>query len=121
MCGEHGYALPLHGDNGGPPCCPLCIGKWHAEHGRRRRTGRIVIRALKAYEEAGGQWKDFDKLKLAAMGLVDLDPLGYLAGMANIEDEATIELTTELLTATLQLTHPDHHPPERRELAVQRG
>jgi hypothetical protein len=29
----------------------------------------------------------------------------------------SVELTSELLTDVLRLTHPDHHPPERRELA----
>jgi hypothetical protein len=54
ICGKHDYVTPLHDDAGGPMCCLLCKGTWHAEHGRRRRTGRIVIRALNAYEEAGG-------------------------------------------------------------------
>jgi hypothetical protein len=118
VCNKRDYLTPLHGDNGGPMCCLLCKGSWHAEHGRRRRTGRIVIRALKAYEEAGGKWNDFDKLKLsAATGLFrGLDPLGYLADTADTIDE-TVDLTSELLNDTLSLVHPDKHPPERRELA----
>src|SRR5262245_40713402 len=42
-CGEYTVLLPLHGGKGGPLRCPLCIGKWNAEHGRKRRLGRIVI------------------------------------------------------------------------------
>jgi len=119
ICHKRDYLTPLHGDNGGLMCCLLCKGTWHAEHGRRRRTGRIVIRALKAYEEAGGNWSDFDKLKLSSMAggfFRDLDPLGYLADTADTIDE-TIDLTSELLKDTLSLVHPDKHPPERRELA----
>jgi hypothetical protein len=51
-CGKHGYVTPLHGERGGPLCCLLCVGEWHGEHGRRMRTGRIVIRAMNAYEDA---------------------------------------------------------------------
>jgi len=40
--------MALHGKNGGPMCCLLRSGKWHAEHGRRRHLGRIVIRAMMA-------------------------------------------------------------------------
>jgi hypothetical protein len=103
-------------------CCLLCKGQWHAEHGRRRRTGRIVIRALNAYEEAGGNiWRDLDKLKLSCGGGVlgldlDLDPLGYMADTTRPTHE-TVELTSELLADAIRLTHPDQHPPERRELA----
>jgi hypothetical protein len=69
-CGAHGYVMPLHGGRGGPQFCPLCAGAWHAEHGRRRRAARVVIKALKAYDKAGGSLygKDFDELKLTASG-----------------------------------------------------
>ena len=85
-CGESTALFPLHGEKGGPVRCPLCLGKWHAEHGRRRNRGRIVIRAIKGYLDGGGKWDDVDKLKLAAAGtdLFDLDPLGYMAGTAKI-------------------------------------
>ena len=53
-CGEGSFLIPLHGGKGGPPRRPLCVGKWNAEHGRRRRTGRIVIRAIKAFMETPG-------------------------------------------------------------------
>jgi len=65
-CGEHSFLIPLHGGKGGPLRCPLCVGKWNAEHGRRRRTGRIVIRAMKAFFDAGGKYDDIDKLKTSA-------------------------------------------------------
>jgi hypothetical protein len=75
---------PLHGDQGGPMVCHICAGKWHAEHGRRRKAGRVVVRAIIAYEAAGGKWSDVDKLKTSALyGTAPwhaLDPLGYMAG-----------------------------------------
>src|SRR5262249_54905687 len=117
-CREFTVLAPLHGDKGGPLRCALCIGAWHAEHGRRRNRGRIVIRAIKGYLDGGGKWDDVDKLKLAAAGtdLFGFDPLGYMAGAAKTVDEV-IELTSELLNQTLVLVHPDMHPPERQELA----
>jgi hypothetical protein len=98
--------------------CPICAGKWQAEHGRRRRAGRIVIRALTAFEEAGGNPADMEKLRITALGkdLFEIDPLGYLAGVANTADEV-IELTSELLDDAIRLSHPDCHPPERQDLA----
>ena len=117
ICGKHSYVTPLHGDKGGPPCCLLCAGEWHAKHGRRIRLGRIVIRAMNAYQDGGGDWRDLDKLKLSAMGTdFGLDPLGYLADTAAATGEV-IELTSELLADAIQLVHPDQHPPERQELA----
>jgi hypothetical protein len=120
ICVKRDYLRPLHGDAGGPMCCLLCIGKWHAEHGRRRRLGRIVIRAMVAFLAGGGKSDDLDKLMLSAIagdiGVLDLDPLGYMAGTARTNGE-TADLTSELLADTLKLTHPDHHPPERGELA----
>jgi hypothetical protein len=126
-CRASTFLLPLHGARGGPLRCPLCIGKWHAEHGRRRRHGRIVIRALRAFLDNGGRVADVDKLKQSAISDDFLgesflgheafaDPLGYLTGAANTKGE-TIELTSELLADAITLAHPDHHPPEREELA----
>jgi hypothetical protein len=96
------------------------VGKWNAEHGKRRRTGRIVIRAIKAFLDAGGKYPiDTDKLVLSAISDVTdlvIDPLGYMDGIARM-DGADVDLTSELLAQVLQLTHPDHHPPERQELA----
>jgi hypothetical protein len=105
-CGKHDYIGPLHGERGGPRCCLLCIGKWDAEHAPRRRARRGLIRALKAYDAAGGSLysEEFNQLKLAASGFFNSDGI--------LEDFR--DLTTELLTAALALTHPDKHPPERK-------
>lgn len=116
-CGETTYVTPLHGEKGGPPFCPICAGYWHAEHTRRRKWGRIIIKAMKFYEREGGRWDDFNKLKLAASGILEdfgIDPLGY--GTDTIGTEVG-DITSELLADTIQLTHPDKHPPERRDLA----
>ena len=110
-CGDHTYVATLHDDKGGPLMCPLCAGQWHAKHGRRRRAGRIVVKAIKAYYEAGGASVDIHKLKMAAWGI------GSYAAGDTIGAELG-DITTELLTDALQLTHPDKHPPERRELAT---
>ena len=110
-CGEHGYIGPLHGERGGPLFCLLCSGKWHAEHGRRWRAGRVVIKALKAYEAAGGSLfgKDFDQLKLVAGGVGHI--FGYEADTAGADFS---DLTLELLDAAVALTHPDKHPLVRK-------
>jgi hypothetical protein len=110
-CGSHTYVTPLHDEKGGPLMCPLCAGQWHAKHGRQRRAGRIVVKAIKAFYEAGGKSWDIRKLKDAAFGIgayADGDTIGAELG----------DITTELLADTLQLTHPDKHPPERQELAT---
>jgi hypothetical protein len=108
-CGNHTYVSPLHDDRGGPLMCFMCAGAWHAEYGQRRRAGRVVVKALRGYEKAGGSiyGKDFDELKLAAGGL--FVPYETDAAGADFAD-----LTTELLEATIALTHPDKHPPERK-------
>ena len=110
-CGELTYITPLHGDKGGPLFCPLCAGAWHAEHTKRRKWGRIIVKAMKAYEREGGSFSDFNTLKLAAMGIdvlhLEADTLGLDVG----------DITTELLDDAIQLTHPDRHPPERHDLA----
>jgi hypothetical protein len=113
--------VPLHDDQGGPLVCHICAGKWHAEHGRKRKAGRVVIRAIKAYEDAGGKWSDIDKLKTSALyrsfgGFDGLDPLGYMADAINTDGEIT-DLTSELLDDAIRLTHPDCQPPERQGLA----
>jgi hypothetical protein len=127
-CDERTFLLPLHGARGGPLCCPLCIGKFHAEHGKRRRHGRIVIRAMRAFLDNGGTTSDLDKLKQSAIcgdffgheflgHEVVIDPLGYLANAAANAKGEIIELTSELLADAIKLAHPDYHPPERQELA----
>jgi hypothetical protein len=106
MCGKHDYCGPLYGERGGPLTCLLCSGKWHGEHGRRRRVERVVIKAMKAYEADGGHifGTDFDRLKLTASGFD-----GGADGHVDFND-----LTSELLDAAIALTHPDKHPPERK-------
>src|SRR5260370_26220319 len=119
--GKHDLLQPLHGDTGGPPCCILCSGNWHGKHGRRRRLGRIVIRAMAAYLKGGGDLKDIDGMKATAatfdlVGGGGLDPLGYFADSGGIGGE-TGELTTQLLADAIKIAHPDLHPLERRDLA----
>jgi hypothetical protein len=111
-CGKTTYVEPLHGERGGPPYCPICAGAWHAEHGRKRRAARTLIKVMRAYEEAGGRLhgEEFDQLMLAS------NPFGF----AIYDDDTRAaadefrDLSTELLAATLALTHPDKHPSERK-------
>ena len=112
-CGNAGVILMrLHGDKGGPAMCVPWGTQWFARHGHRRRAARVVIRALKAYQAAGGSLNDNDlrELKLTAW---DIPIAGYDEGLAEARD-----LTLELLDETISLTHPDKHPPERREEAA---
>jgi hypothetical protein len=114
ICKErHDFLMALHGEKGGPMCCLLCSGKWHAEHGKRRRLGRIVLRAMQAFLEAGGSRIDLTKLAdtagfqglnaFGSFGIQEItDPLGYLAGVAATKDEV-IELTSEVLDDTIKL------------------
>lgn len=53
QCELTGLLIPLHGDAGGPLLCPICVGKWQAEHGKKRRAGRVVIRAGPWTAESG--------------------------------------------------------------------
>ena len=119
-CQRRAVLAPLHGpEKGGPLRCFVCAGAWHAEHGRRGKMGRVVIRAIQAFADGGGSWDDVDKLKITDMGhdfFPGVDPLGYMAESATTADE-TILLTSEILSDALRLVHPDVHPPERRELA----
>jgi hypothetical protein len=113
-CGEASWLMPLHGDKGGPLWCFMCAGARNAEHSRRRKWGRIIIKAMKIYLKEGGQWNDLDKFKLHGSEFDYVILPGY--------EEDTIgaevgDITAELLDDTLQLTHPDRHPPERRDLA----
>jgi hypothetical protein len=112
-CGMHGYVMPLHDERGGPLFCFMCAGAWHAEHAPRRRARRLVIKALKAYEAAGGSvfGDDFDELKLAAKGFA------YFRRADDVADDFS-DLTSELLDATIALTHPDKHPIERKAEAT---
>jgi hypothetical protein len=114
MCHRQDYCRPLHDDKGGPRCCLMCLGRWHGEHVRRRKWGGGVVRAIAAYFDAGGKYDDVDKLKIAAGGKVYL--LGY--GTEDLIAQDAPQLTSELLTRAISPTHPDKHPPERRELAA---
>jgi len=111
-CGtHHGYVMPLHGEWGGPPYCFMCAGAWHAEHAPRRRARRVLIKALKAYEAAGGSLngEEFDELKIEAGPFASWIGRGSDTAGSDFAD-----LTSELLEATVALTHPDKHPVERK-------
>ena len=107
---------PLHGEQGGPPFCLSCGMEWHGKHGRKRKLGRVVTKALKLFFAAGGGLRDLDKIKLRALG-INLD-LGHLFGAPDTIGQDVGDITSELLRDTLRLTHPDIHPPERHELAT---
>lgn len=113
-CGKNTYVAPLHDDKGGPLMCPICAGMWHAEHSRRRKWGRIVIKAIKMYLREGGRYSDIDKLKMSASRF-GIDWLKY--GSVDTIGSEVGDITSELLADTIQLTHPDKHPSERRDLA----
>ena len=106
-CGQQTYVMPLHDDRGGPLFCFMCAGAWHAEHAPKRRARRLLIKAMKAYSAVGGDvlGKGFDELRLAASGF---------ASVREADDVGFGDLTTELLAATIALTHPDKHPVERK-------
>jgi hypothetical protein len=98
-------------------CCLLCIGKWHAEHGRRRRLGRIVIRAMVAFLAGGGKSDDVNKLMLSAIAG---DIGGARSRSARLHGRHSSHQRRDRrphvrLADTLKLTHSDHHPPERAE------
>ena len=46
--------LSVVSGDGGPKCCMVCKGKWHGEHGRRHKLGRIITRTMAAFIDAGG-------------------------------------------------------------------
>jgi hypothetical protein len=112
-CGKDKLVMPLHGEKGGPLTCWACGIEWHAEHNGKRKWGRIVIKAIRAFLKAGGRFSDLDELKLAALG----------AGLFHFPDwEDTLgsevgDITTELLEDAIRLTHPDRHPAQRKEAA----
>ena len=47
---------PLHGEQGGPPFCIQCGVAWHGKNGRKRKLGRIVVKAMQLFFKAGGGW-----------------------------------------------------------------
>jgi hypothetical protein len=120
-CQKNAFIMPLHGAQGGPMMCLQCGMEWHAKHTRRRKFGRILAKATRLYLENGGKLSDakkiVDTVSFAGLGFTlgsDLDPLGYSADTIGAD---VGDITSELLADILQLTHPDHHPPERRDLA----
>ena len=121
-CGKRGYIVPLHGDKGGPLFCPFCIGQWQGEYGKKMKWRRVLMKAMAAYEKAGGNlYKDLNNMQasIAAWSLggsIGNSIPGF--SVDHIPNEFP-DLTSELLSATLQLVHPDKHPPERQELAKQ--
>lgn len=111
MCGEQKLVGPIHGANGGPLACIPCGIEWHAKYTRRRKFGRIIVKAIKAFYSAGGSPFAIDRLKSAAYGFAyyteEADTIGAECG----------DITSELLNDTIRLTHPDRHPPERQAIA----
>jgi uncharacterized Zn ribbon protein len=103
---------PLYMERGGPMVCIPCGTKWHAEYSRRRKTGRIVVKAIKAFLAAGGDFTAIDRLALVATGIT------LVAGEADTIGAEVGDITAELLEDAIRLTHPDRHPPERQESAT---
>ena len=68
---------------------------------------------MKAYMKEGGSYGDIDKLKFRASGI---DIFGV--GDADTIGADCNDITSELLEASIRLTHPDRHPPERQEAAT---
>jgi hypothetical protein len=103
------WLMLLHGDRGGPLRCFMCAGAWNAEHTRRRKWQRIIVKAMNMYLHEGGKWTDLEKFTLfAGGGLFDSSP----AGIDEVPD-----ITSELLDDVLQLVHPDRHASEQQQLA----
>jgi hypothetical protein len=122
-CGKSDqWLIPLHGDRGGPLRCFMCAGEWNALYTRRRKWGRIIIKAMRMYLKEGGRYADLDKLKTEASlgGVLDISRsglgLGYGATADTIGTDVP-DITSELLEDVLQLVHPDRHPVERQVLA----
>ncbi len=107
--GTNTLITPLHGDRGGPLFCLQCGSEWHAKHSKQRKFGRLLVKVMRQYFEAGGSQRDFNRMTLAAFGVhidgMEPDTIGVEAG----------DITTELLDAAVRLTHPDRHPQERQE------
>jgi hypothetical protein len=102
-CGETTWLLPLHGEKGGPLRCFKCAGEWNAIHGRLRKAGRVVIKALKFYEEAGGRSTDLTKLWLAASGLT-------IPGYEDTLGAEIGDMTSELLADVVETVSPRQAP-----------
>ncbi len=113
-CQTEAWLIPLHGDKGGPLKCFLCRGEWHAEYTRRRKWGRIIIKAMNMFLKEGGRWSDINKLRLYTGGGLNGLAERLLPGYEDTIGVEVGDITSELLADTLQLTHPDRHPPERK-------
>src|SRR5271166_2435238 len=119
-CGETAWLVPLHGpDKGGPMRCFMCAGAWNAKYTQRRKWGRAIIRAERMFLDAGGNAQQLKKLKaVAGLARLSIDSgLDFRPGHTDTIGTEVGDITQELLADVLQLVHPDHHPPERRELA----
>ena len=98
--------------------CLQCGMEWHGKHGRKRKLGRVVGKAMRLFSDAGGSRMDIDKLWLAALGVHQLLGERDVFGLDRTIGQDIGDITSELLRDALRLTHPDIHPPERRELAT---
>ena len=111
-CGQVTYVAPLHDERGGPLFCfhvcrrMACRACAHVEE-----RGAFSIKALKAYDAAGGSTvdKDFRRIKIRRKRRFLL-----LVRAADDVGDDFSDLTSELLDATIALTHPDKHPIERK-------
>jgi hypothetical protein len=122
ICTKATYLIPLHGEQGGPLMCPICVGVQNATQTRRRKFGHLAAKMIRLYIENGGKASDIIELAqvipVCLIGLgIPKDEAPALLRAAGDVAAGLGELTAELLADTLQLTHPDRHPSERQELA----
>src|SRR5262245_24086865 len=68
-CGRKRLLCSPHSEKGGPLFCLGCGMEWHAAYSRKRKIGRIVVKALKAFLDAGGSILVIERLRLRAQGL----------------------------------------------------
>jgi hypothetical protein len=118
------WLMPIHGDHGGPQRCFVCAGAWNAQYTRRRKWGRIIIKAMNVYLKEGGRWSDLDKFKMhtggslsAMFGVAAAGGMGLGYESADTVGTEVPDITSELLDDILQLVHPDRHAPEQQKLA----
>ncbi len=115
-CGCNGYVMPMHGEKGGPLMCPMCMGAENARQANKAKAARLLFRAVDMYFKNGGKNAEVDFI-VNAGALARLNGGALLQGIGVKMDGAAPELTKELLLQTIQLTHPDRHPPERQDMA----
>ena len=113
------WLMPLHGDKGGPLRCFMCAGEWNAKYTRRRKWGRIIIKAMNMYLAEGGSWSDLDKLKLHTCGSLlatyGITLLGYES--AEYGRYRSSRYHAPIARWHSSAVHPDRHAPEQQELA----